>query len=133
MLDVEMLRVTELVVRVMRVAGVAVAGRNDNGIVLSEVIGELVLGSAVGPEAVITIIVRMRLTPICGGVVVVRSHEVSATTSIVQGLETGERGHPAPARNRRRSVPFPARAMVHLASTVDLTRWLWRYWAEGVG
>ena len=30
-----MLRVTELVVRVMRVAGVAVAGRNDNGIVLS--------------------------------------------------------------------------------------------------
>jgi hypothetical protein len=30
-----MLWVTELVVRVMRVAGVAVAGRNDNGIVLS--------------------------------------------------------------------------------------------------
>jgi hypothetical protein len=43
MLEVEMLRVTELVVRVMRVAGVAVAGRNDNGIVLSGFIGELVL------------------------------------------------------------------------------------------
>jgi hypothetical protein len=35
MLVVEMLRVTELVVRVVRVAGVAVAGRDESGVVLS--------------------------------------------------------------------------------------------------
>jgi hypothetical protein len=44
MLVVEMLRATELVVRVLRVAGVAAAGRNG---FVRIVIGEVVLGSAV--------------------------------------------------------------------------------------
>jgi hypothetical protein len=35
MLVAEMLRVTALVVRVVRVAGVAVAGRDERGVVLS--------------------------------------------------------------------------------------------------
>jgi hypothetical protein len=41
-----MLRVTELTVRVVRVAGVAVIGRSESGMLLGVVIGELVVVSA---------------------------------------------------------------------------------------
>jgi hypothetical protein len=49
MLVVEMLRVTELVVRVLRVARVGWEKREWHGVV-GEVIGELVMVSAAGPD-----------------------------------------------------------------------------------
>jgi hypothetical protein len=70
----EMLRVTELTVRVVRVAGVAVIGRSESGMLLGVVIGELVVVSAAprpNSEHWPVIVYETLVCRVCGDVVVV--------------------------------------------------------------